>query len=422
MFLASYNNRYVPTTRRQQTRRRPIGPTPRRILLRHAPILLVAAYFLFVGTQVGYSAPFRQWATSLTQRINREFGLPSHLYAETRTPHKHGHLAYAWPSNIELRVLTAATVVAPRTYYEQMMDFAAALTHRYLVKSNGVWGFNASARGHRNRLYDDNGGMLLALMEIYSINRSPAILSTAKKVMAFLLSGENKVQGGGIYQSENARVKKVTTATIQAAMGGLLLYKATHQKKYLDDAHRLYHWLTHTLKAPNGLFYTSINARTGKIAKYEMSHNAAYPIITELLFYDISGKRSDLNSAIQMAKVAEKKWIGKSGQLHRPGRWAFKLADAFIELYERTGNAHWLKVVERAMIFVHQHARDARGHYGKGWGVHHMKTLHKWSLIDQACVARVYWRLAACQSPYYRKKIGLLTLGCRRANHNSTTP
>lgn len=299
-----------------------------------------------------------------------------------------------------------------------MMQFASALQKTYLVKAHGVWGFNASAHGGRNRFYDDNGGMLLAFMEIYSINRSPAALSTAKRIMAFLLSGENKIQGGGIYQKENARIKKVASATIQAVIGGLLLYKATHQKKYLDDAHRLYDWMTRTLQAPNGLFYSNINARTGKIKKIEMSRNAAYPIIAQLLFYDISGKRVSLDAAIRMAKVAENKWIGTSGHFHRKGIWVFKLSDAFIELYERTGNAHWLKIVQQAMKFVHRHVHDAKGHYAANWGATHVKTLHKWLLINQACVARVYWRLAACQIANHSKD-GLLTLGCRRTGHHN---
>lgn len=385
---------------------------------RDAPIIFVAACVLSFGTQVSYSAPFRQWATTLTQRINREFELPSHLYAKYKTASGTvGHRTSISSATLQLRVLTAATVVAPQWYRTQMMQYASALQKYYLINAGGLWAYKGFGRGHRNQnYYGTNGEMLIALMEMYGINRSSSILSRAKDIMAFILSGEDKAQGGGIYQKVKARNKKCANSTIRAVVGGLLLYKATHQKKYLDDAHRLYAWVVDTLQAPNGLFDSNIDVRTGQIKRAVMANDAANAIIAQLLFYDISGKNSHLQSAIQMAKIAEDKFIGKSGQIDRRGKRAFSLADAFLQLYRRTGDAHWLKIVERAMTFVHQHVQDGEGHYVARWGRKHVvKALRKWSSINQACVARVYWRLAACQKPNHGKDV--LTLGCRQVSH-----
>src|SRR5207249_3873919 len=101
-----------------------------------------------------------------------------------------------------------------------------------------------------------------------------------------------------------------------------------------------------------------------------------------------------LNQAKRTARAAESKWIRpEDGAIRDEANFAHMLIDAYLELHEIDPDRRWLEDAGRAATFVHDHCRDANGHYPKYWEArpHEHKSAR---LIDQAAAARAFWRLA----------------------------
>ena len=147
----------------------------------------------------------RNWGMESYNEIERTLRVPgTALYAEqanldgTRSGGAYGR-AYVWADATQFRVLDTLTRIDSATYTPKLRQFSDQLYSAYW--DNGY----RSAAGPSTRFYDDNGHVVVALMQAYNLIGDSVYLDRAVQAQAFVLSGEDSLAGGGIYFSEDSR-------------------------------------------------------------------------------------------------------------------------------------------------------------------------------------------------------------------------
>jgi uncharacterized protein YyaL (SSP411 family) len=335
------------------------------------------------------------------EQINKEFYDPqTGQYADVA--HRSGKqegITMCWGAGVQLSALVAAAKV-DRSYLPKACAYANALNANW-TKANGIGGYNplpGKIDSPSDRYYDDNEWIILSMVDLYVISGQRAFLEKAEATAAFVLSGEDSQLGGGIYWHEPKRESKNACSNAPAVAALLRLYQATGKKLYFDAALRLYSWTTAHLQDPtDGLYWDNIKL-DGRIDKWKLSYNTALMIRSDLLFYTLT-KRSDyLAEAKRLGEASVRCWVDpENGVIKGAGKFSHLLLDAFIDLRAADpGNPLWAATIERCVVCVHDHLKDPAGHYPEAWD-HPLppEGLEKWTLIDQASAARVYWAAAA---------------------------
>ena len=99
-----------------------------------------------------------------------------------------------------------------------------------------------------------------------------------------------------------------------------------------------------------------------------------------------------MDEAQRVARAAEAKWVVvDTGGIADGGRFAHMLLEAFVAVHGEDGDPHWLEVVQRALVFVHDKVRDAEGRYPSRWDRPTESPLRSFTLIDEASAARAYF-------------------------------
>lgn len=163
--------------------------------------------------------------------------------------------------------------------------------------------------GLEDRFYDDNAIIALELLEDYEITKNEASLERVKKIVEFSLTGENDVNGGGMYWVEQYRNKpesdncnKAVCASAFTTTYLLKLYQITKNEEYLKFAKRLYQWLTTETKDPvDNLFWNDIRVRDGFINKTKWTYNSGAMISNNVLLYEITNEEAYLTEAKTIA-------------------------------------------------------------------------------------------------------------------------
>ncbi len=241
--------------------------------------------------------------------------------------------AVTWANGVELFMLTAATR-CNHAYAPALWRFVQTLAP-YWRTAHGVGGYDvASGHGPVDRYYDDNEWLVIGFMAAYRATGNAQYLRLAARTFRFVASGDSSQLGGGIFWHEEAKTSKNTCSNGPAIVGALELYRATHQKKYLNAARRLYHWVNrHLQDRHDGLYFDNINLRHD-VNKMQWSYNTGIMIQADVLFYKITRRRKYLARARRLARAAEKRWIDPVNHAMRgPGRFAVILIDALGSLY-----------------------------------------------------------------------------------------
>ncbi len=305
--------------------------------------------------------------------------------------------AFAWPTSTQFKVHNLLAKLDPATYAPVLREFSDQFHSNYWSNSGG--GYRACVAGPCERFYDDNAHVLVALAEAHEITGEQVYLDRAKETLAFVLSGEDLVGGGGTYWSEYDHSFKDSAGTLQGARGSLMIYQATGEPQYLEHAQRLYNWAKNTTQQPDGLFKEKLyltGPKAGQVGDWDLVHYAGYGISTNVEFYEATGDPAYLTEARRIANRSIPRYIDFStGRINDEGQWAFELIDGFAALYEHDGDARWLEAARDGLVWLHDNKRDPQGHYGLFWGREgpQMNTLSSWNLNDQAPVARAYLRL-----------------------------
>jgi uncharacterized protein YyaL (SSP411 family) len=301
--------------------------------------------------------------------------------------------AFNWPAGVQLSALAAAARIDPaRT--PDLVRYADALQDYWLVDDAGLGGYNAvPGTPHRDRYYDDNAWIVLALLETHEITGEKRFLDRAIAAMRFVLSGEDDTLGGGIYWNE-ARVAKHTCSNAPAAAAALRLYAITRDVAWRDAGLRLYAWTRQHLRDPADELYIDWVRGDGASERHKWSYNSALMIRAGVLAAELSGDASRLAEARVTADAAIKRWCREDGAIADDAAFAHLLAEALLELHAATGEERYREAVDRALRFLATRNADPAGLHPKWWHVAPTHRLPFVRLIDQASAARAYHRAA----------------------------
>jgi hypothetical protein len=295
--------------------------------------------------------------------------------------------AYVWPAATMFRALNSLTQLEPAAYTATLRGFSEQIYGAYWDAGH------RSGAGGGDRFYDDNAHITVALTEAFQLTKDPIYLERAIETHSFVLEGEDLAAGGGIYFRQFDFTSKDTISTLQGARGAALLYRATGEQTYLDDATRLLTWARRNVQLANGLYYQGFNIAANAPAGVEIVNSAGVGISAHLAVYDATGIRSYLTEAQRIANASIPRYFDSAtGRINDEGYWAFELVDALNNLYLRDHNPLWLNKVETALEWLHDNKQDPNGHYGVFWGRNgpQVGSLDSWSLNEQASVARAF--------------------------------
>ncbi|RYG86679.1 hypothetical protein EON77_03370 [bacterium] len=212
-------------------------------------------------------------AYQVLQRIRKEAYSPSsHFYGEEWELGKRpAAIAFNWSVGVLFSALASAAKTDPKLK-EPLIEMANATTS-YWNDEGPVAGYDVlPGPKPKDRYYDDNEWLVLALMEAYDVTKKVDYLVRARDTFAYVLSGETKELGGGILWRENEKTTKNACSNAPAAYAALGLYDRTKDKRYLADAVRIYRWTDERLRDPaDGLMWDSVSVDGTKIEKTKWS-------------------------------------------------------------------------------------------------------------------------------------------------------
>ena len=342
--------------------------------------------------------PLRQWGEEALGMIARDLLLPGRdLYAEKATTGRAPtQTSFMWGAGVQLSALAAAARVEPRRYTAPLRSYADAI-QVYWTDHGGIGGYDVlPAPKPTDRYYDDNVWVVLALAETFEVTRDQKYRDRAEAAFRFVMSGEDEKLGGGLYWQENTRESKNTCSNAPAIVAALRLYQLTGRAEYLATARRLYDWTRVHLQDPeDGLFWDNVKL-DGQVDRKKYSYNTALMIRANVLFYSLTSEPRYLTEAQRVGKAAEGKWVDAgTGGIADSGRFAHMLIESFLALDGVDPDPRWRGIADRALPFVHDHVRDANGHYGSRWDRPLNSALTEFTLLDQASAARAFWVAAS---------------------------
>ena len=201
-----------------------------------------------------------------------------------------------------------------------------------------------------------------------------------------------------------------------------MLYNATGQQSYLNDATRLLTWARTHIQLPDGMF-VGWDISTNSAYGFDLVNAAGIGISTNLELYDATGSAAYLTEAQRMGnRTLTRYFDSATGRINDEAFWAFELVDALDNLYLHDRNPLWLNKVNGAMVWLHNNKRDINGHYGKFWGREgpQIGALDSWNLIEQAAVARAYLYTSAVPEPGSLSLVGLGLVPLIRVRQRNT--
>lgn len=204
------------------------------------------------------------------------------------------------------------------------------------------------AFGGGSRFYDDNQWLGLAWMDAWFRLREPALLERGKLIYRFMMTGYDTVAGGGLYWEEGKRTTKNTCSNGPGIMLALQLYKATREKKYLDTALLLYHWVDRHLRDMDGLYFDNIRLRDGRIGKAKYSYNTGTMLQANVWLYELTGEHLYLQRATAIADSAVRYFYG-SGKFRDSYWFNAVLLRGYQDLLKCNGNPAYLTAFERCV-------------------------------------------------------------------------
>ena len=338
----------------------------------------------------------RQCGTEILSKIQTALYMPrKSLYAEQFGSGKLSP-SWTWDASMQLGALCSAARIEPEAYLPQVRAYAIAL-RSYRTNTHDRPGFDVNP-GPKNpdRYYDDNAWICLALLETYGLTRDPKDLAYASDAYRFALSGEDASNlDGGIYWHEDQTKSKNACSSGPVMLDALAFYDITREAKHLDTAKRLYDWTCSHLQDTDGLVFDSIGVSDAKVNKSKFTYNTATLIRAACGLYRATHEKKYLDEARRVAKASEKRFVRtEDGIIAGAGKLGVKLLEAYIDLYETDHDDHWKAVVTRCLISMHSHRSEA-GWYPTALEDVPPPASKPVRLIDQAAPARAFWFAAA---------------------------
>ncbi|MGV8095062.1 MAG: glycoside hydrolase family 76 protein [Mangrovibacterium sp.] len=351
-------------------------------------------------------------AKEIFDLINKHYKYTdSGLYRESY-PSQSGdpYYSYLWPYDGLISGAAMLTKIGYQVNYTAMVDNFEKY-YRQGANGNNIGGYGSSTDGTAGggtRFYDDNSIVGLSLVEAYEITGLERFKERAKRIVPFLLSGEDQVLGGALWWNEdeknitgNVNSNKPTCSNGYATLFLLKYYSICDEAEKADVlafATRLYTWLTQNLRDPGDKCYWNDKNNQGQINYTKWTYNTGVMVQNGLYLYKITGNQAYLNEAIASAQGAYDYFVKPRSGLalaypdHDPW-FNTKLLRAYIDLKPYYSNAG--SYIQTYLNFInngYKKARTNEGFFFEDWTGTAAKRYY--SLLMQVCVVESYGALS----------------------------
>lgn len=310
--------------------------------------------------------------------------------------------SFIWGNIFLMYAYTTGTDIYPELYKDKLAKCIVDLNDYWTSGYKGKDGYATLPvvpGAAPDRYYDENGWMSLGLSEAYLKTGNQEYLESAKKALAFTLSGEDDVLGGGIYFQEtfsHFQPQKNTICSAVAIISAMKLYEITKEESYLDAAKRIDSWTRNNLldKSDN-LLYDAKMVSDGSINTTKWSYNAGFMIQGWLLLYKATKDEGYLRQAEKTMSASERRWFNATtGSLNDFGYFAFTVIDAWYSFFELTGDKTYLQKAFSANNFIINNLKDSNGRYPEHWGAAIQSPVDNYDLRYLSVVAYTYMKAA----------------------------
>ncbi|HEY6914343.1 MAG TPA: glycoside hydrolase family 76 protein [Paludibacter sp.] len=325
---------------------------------------------------------------------------PDLTYFQDNTNKKAQEVSYLWPMS---GVFSSTNILMEidAKKYGPFLDSMITAVEKYYDTTRTPPGYQAYPGKFEksDRYYDDNGLVGIDYIDAYNVSKNPHYLAKAKEVFTFIKSGWSDDFGGGVSWLEGIRDQKPACSNGKATVLALKLYQSTKEEKYLSEGKMFYNWMmTHLEDSTLHIIWNSLSTVNGKPDKVFYTYNTGTMIQSSVRLYNITGEKKYLNNARRLAEGSYRHFVKKSDKGFRyidDLPWFnVVLFRGYQELYEVDRNPKYINAIISGADWAWENARDEAGLIYKDWtGQKDEKKQPKW-LLDEACMAELYARIA----------------------------
>jgi hypothetical protein len=256
-----------------------------------------------------------------------------------------------------------------------------------------------------DRFYDDNIWLVIDFVDLYNLTKKQHYLDLALDIWNFVLSGRDTVLGDGIYWCEQKKDTKNTCSNAPAAVAALKLHKATGDKQYFDQGENLYTWVLYSLRDKDNLYFDNVSV-TGKFDRRKFTYNSGQMIEAGVLMYEATGDKKYYDEAQQTVAACVETWVKKYTNDKEEEIYIVESGDVwfdavmlrgFLALWRVNQTDMLLEVYHDTLNYAWYMGRDENGLFGKYLTERQEGEDKSW-LLTQAAYVEMSARLAAAQN------------------------
>lgn len=326
---------------------------------------------------------------------------------EATTP-KHGVHAYLWGhgavfSAYNMILQHTANYDEFKAKYEDKMKVSL---DQYYAATRNPQGYACFVFDSDERLYDDAIWVGIDLVELYDKTQDDWYLDRAKKVWSFIMTGKDNALGGGIYWGEDGtnRETKNTCSNAPAVVLALKLYETTKDETYLNTGKEIYEWVKSKLKDTDNLYWDSIKL-DGTISTTKFSYNSGQMLQAGVLLYNATQEAKYMDEAKAVAEASYnyffeifKPNIGEDFKIIKDGHVWFNaiMVRGFVELYQTDKNDKYVSSIKQTLNYAWSNSfNDETGLMKANFsGKSFSDDNTAGDILTQGAIAEMYARLA----------------------------
>lgn len=252
-----------------------------------------------------------------------------------------------------------------------------------------------------DRFYDDNIWLGIDFTDLYLMTSDSMYLDKAEMIWKFIESGMDDRLGGGIYWCEQKKGSKNACSNAPGSVFALKLYKATGDSHYLSQGKSLYEWTYNTLRDTTDNLYLDNISLSGKIQTWKFAYNSGQMVQAGALLYEATGDKAYLEQAQRTAASCYDFFFedytaedGSSFRILKAGNTWFNavMVRGLAELYRTDGNPTYVDAVRKSLDTAWEKSRTAEGLFNDDCSGRKTNET-KWLLV-QGAMAEMYARMA----------------------------
>jgi len=257
--------------------------------------------------------------------------------------------------------------------------------------------------GLSDRYYDDNVWLALDFIDFYQLSGNKKYLEKATNIWKFVMSGWSTEFGGGIYWCEQNKQTKNTCSNAPTVVMALKMYAITHDIQYLERGKLIYNWTKSTLQDPADFLYFDRISRTGKIDPTKFADNSGQMLQAACLLFKATKDEIYLNDAHRIAASSilyfTKDFVTPEGQtiklFHKTANWFVAvLFRGYAELYSIDKNNTYLLIFRDNLNNAWLHAQTSNGFFTSDWSGYDADNNNMW-LLNQSGMMELYASLGS---------------------------